>query len=57
MNKKVYEVSEIKEMLGIGINQAYELVKSGEFHVVNFNSRYLIPKESFDKWLLGKDAV
>ena len=32
--KRVYTLEEIMDMLGIGKNAAYELVKSGKFHCV-----------------------
>ena len=57
MAKAVYTVSEIKELLGIGKNQAYKLCKSQEFPVRKVGSTILIPKEPFDKWLVGGDSA
>jgi excisionase family DNA binding protein len=41
------------DMLGIGKNAAYELVKSGKFHCVKVGNHYRVPKSVFDKWLTG----
>ena len=38
--KIVYTVDDIKNMLGIGKNQAYKLVNSGEFHVCHVVEGY-----------------
>lgn len=52
--KVVYTVEDIKDMLGIGKNQAYKLVNSGEFHVCHIGKKILIPKITFNDWLIGK---
>lgn len=49
------EVSDIKQILGCGINQAYKLVNSGEFHVVRIGKKIKIPKDSFYKWFNGQE--
>lgn len=51
MDKSIYTVEEIKEILGIGKNQAYQLVKSGQFPIVKVGSKYIISKKGFDLWL------
>ena len=56
MEPKVYTVSEIQELLGIGRSAAYEYIKKVEkenkpFRVIKIGNTYRIPKESFDKWL------
>ena len=53
LEKRVYTVEEIMDMLEIGKNAAYELVKSGKFHCVKVGNHYRIPKNAFDKWLSG----
>lgn len=53
LQKRVYTVEEMMDMLGIGKNAAYELVKSGMFHCVKVGSHYRISKSSFDEWLEG----
>lgn len=54
--KIVYTVDDIKNMLGIGKNQAYKLVNSGEFHVCHVGKKIIVPKIAFDNWFLGNDA-
>ncbi|WP_390622402.1 hypothetical protein [Bacillus massilinigeriensis] len=34
--------------------QAYDLVNSGEFHVIRLNRRIKIPKRGFIEWFEGK---
>lgn len=51
-NKKyVYTVDEIKDILGIGINQTYELVKTGVFPVKKIGRKNVIPVAPFHEWL------
>jgi hypothetical protein len=52
--KDVLEVSDIKNILGCGINQAYKLVNSGAFHVVRVGSKIKVPKDSFYGWYHGQ---
>ncbi|MDO4174066.1 MAG: helix-turn-helix domain-containing protein [Eubacteriales bacterium] len=49
--KRIYTVDEIQDILGIGRNAAYELVKSGVFHSVHIGGSIRISKKSFDQWL------
>ena len=49
--KKVYTVQEVKEILGIGNNQAYELCHTGIFPVITIGSRILVPIKTFEEWL------
>lgn len=49
--KRVYTVDEIQDILGIGRNSAYSLVKSGVFHSVRIGGNIRISKKSFDEWL------
>ena len=49
--KRVYTVDEIMDILSIGRNAAYILVKSGEFHTVKIGGQYRVSKKSFDAWL------
>lgn len=54
--KVVYTVNDLKNMLGIGLNQTYDLVKSGVFPVRKIGSKYLISKAGFNSWLNTGDA-
>lgn len=47
------DVTDIQSILGIGRRQAYELVNSGQFHVVRIGKRIKISREVFFKWLNG----
>lgn len=49
--KRIYTVDEIQDILGIGRNSAYNLVKSGVFHSVRIGGNIRISKKSFDDWL------
>ncbi|MDG0808448.1 helix-turn-helix domain-containing protein [Cohnella rhizosphaerae] len=49
----VLDVHHIQEILGIGRRQAYELVNSGQFHVVRAGKRIKIAKDVFVSWLIG----
>lgn len=50
---EVLGVNDIKAYLGIGINQAYELVNSGQFHVVRIGRVIRVSKTVFLSWLEG----
>ena len=49
-NKFVLTVEDIKEILGIGFNSAYELVKNSQkynFEVYKIGRQYVVPKNQF----------
>jgi excisionase family DNA binding protein len=50
-DKRTYTVDEIQDILEIGRNSAYNLVKSGVFHSVRVGGNIRISKKSFDDWL------
>ena len=52
-NKTLYTVSEIQDILEIGQNSAYQLVKSGHFKCMKIGGQIRIIKKSFDEWLDG----
>ncbi|MBG9589895.1 DNA-binding protein [Cytobacillus firmus] len=52
----VLDVSHVQTILGIGRRQAYELVNSGQFHIVRVGRRIRISKNVFFEWLNGKEA-
>ncbi|MEC1780046.1 helix-turn-helix domain-containing protein [Schinkia azotoformans] len=54
VNKPVLDVEDIQEYLGIGRRQAYELVNSGQLHVVRIGRRIKISREVFLTWLNGQ---
>lgn len=49
--KVVYTPLELKELLGIGKNETYKLIKSGAFPTVKIGKRIVVPKEPFLEWL------
>jgi len=49
--KRTYTVPEIQDILGIGRNAAYTIVKSGAFRTVRIGGSIRISKKSFDAWL------
>ena len=55
MDRQVYTVDEIKQILGIGRTSAYEFMKNPPFRVIRVGGTILIPKASFNKWLNGED--
>lgn len=57
--KKVYDVIEIQEILGIGRSKVYEFLEKvfkdqKPFLVIKIGKLYKVPKESFDKWINGE---
>lgn len=57
VEKRTYTVPEIQDILGIGKNSAYSLVKSGAFRTVRIGGCIRVSKKSFDKWLDEKSQV
>lgn len=55
--KRTYTVPEIQDILGIGKNSAYSLVKSGAFRTVRIGGSIRISKKSFDNWLDEKSQM
>ncbi len=54
--KKVYEVSDIQKILGLGRSKTYgfldEVYKNKKpFYVIKIGKLYKVPKLSFDKWI------
>ncbi len=51
VEKRVYTVEEIQDILGISQSSAYVLVKQNLFKCVNVGRHIRISKKSFDEWL------
>lgn len=49
--KRTYTVLEVAEILNIGKNKAYTLIKDANFKVVRIGNSIRISKKSFDDWL------
>ena len=50
----VLQVTDIQQILGIGRRQAYELVNSGQFHVVRIGKSIRILRDVFFNWMNGQ---
>lgn len=53
----ILNVSDVQELLGIGRKQAYELVHSGNFHVINIGKRIKVSKSVLITWLEGDKSL
>ena len=51
MERVVYSIQEIGELLGISKSYAYQLVREGTIPSVKLGSKRVIPKEKSNKWL------
>lgn len=51
MDKMVYTVSDIAEILSIGMNKAYDLIHKGGIPYIRLGRKIRIPKKAFDNWL------
>lgn len=56
-NRRVYKPDDIREILSIGKNAVYDLIKSNQFQCVKIGDQYRISKKSFDKWLDGIESL
>lgn len=50
---EVLDVIDIRSFLHISKSSAYELVASGQFHVVKIGRVFKIPKKAFVEWFQG----
>lgn len=51
MDKLVYNIPEVAELLGISKSLAYQMVKEKKLPVLELGKRKLIPKASLELWL------
>ena len=51
--KRTYSVKEIQSILEISRPAAYNLVNSGQFHIVKIGKQIRVSVKSFDEWLEG----
>lgn len=49
--QKTYRVEDIMQILDIGRNSAYNLVKENHFKVTRIGTAIRISRKSFDEWL------
>ena len=53
LERQVYTVEEIRQILGIGRTATYALMHNPPFRVLKVGGRIVIPKASFERWLFG----
>lgn len=56
-NQEILTVEEVRQVLKIGSNAAYNLVHSGAFPVIKIGQTYRIPAEPFYAWLANPSAA
>lgn len=54
LEKVMLDVRDVMTITGLGRDAAYELMKSGEFHVKTIGKKYLVHKEILENWLKGE---
>ncbi|MEH7547800.1 helix-turn-helix domain-containing protein [Neobacillus vireti] len=56
LDKQMLGVKEVMAITGLGRAKAYELLKSGEFHVLKSGKKNLVHKEVLERYLKGEKA-
>ena len=58
MEKKVYTMDEVRQMLAISKTKVYEWARKGVFPVIKIGRKYFSPITAFDRWLdsAGQEA-
>jgi excisionase family DNA binding protein len=54
IKKVMLDVKDVMDMMGISKPKAYEVLNSGQFHVVKMGRKYLVHEEVFQNWLKGE---
>lgn len=49
--KRILTVKDVKNILGCGMNRAYEIVNQRDFPKIKIGKRFYIPEDEFEKWL------
>ena len=55
--QEILTVEEMRQILKIGTNSAYNLIHSGAFPVIKIGQTYRIPAGPFYEWLANPDAA
>ena len=55
--QEILTVEEVRQILKIGTNSAYNLIHSGAFPVIKIGQTYRIPTEPFYAWLANPGAA
>lgn len=53
VEKRIYTIEEVTEILKVSRTSVYKLANSGIFKTVRIGAQYRISKKSFDNWLEG----
>lgn len=51
MNITMYSIKDLQEIMGIGKNTAYKLVKLKGFPFIQIGKKILIPSDGLNKWI------
>ncbi|MDD7637867.1 MAG: helix-turn-helix domain-containing protein [Clostridiales bacterium] len=54
MEKLVYSIQEVADLLGISRSYAYELVRNGTIPALVLGKKRVVPKEKFNNWVNGE---
>ncbi len=54
MEKLVYSIQEVADLLGISRSYAYELARNGTLPVLELGKKRVIPKEKLNQWVNGE---
>lgn len=57
MEKLVYSIQEVADLLGLSRSYVYELVRNGTIPNRQLGRKRVIPKEKFIEWLNGNGNV
>ena len=55
--QEILTVEEMRQILKIGTNSAYNLIHSGTFPVIKIGQTYRIPADPFYAWLANPGAA
>lgn len=51
MQKKVYTVKEVSQVMCIGLNKTYDLIHENKIPYIKLGKKYVIPIASLNNWL------
>lgn len=57
MEKLVYSIQEVADLLGISRSYTYELVRKGTIPALKLGKKQVIPKEKFYNWINGEKEL
>ncbi len=57
MEKLVYSIQEVAELLGISKSYAYELARNGTLPVLELGKKRVIPKNKLNQWVNGEGEL